>query len=124
MMLVADICLLAGSIITIGSVVGSSGNTGQVAYSASKSGLIGMTRSLAKELASRKIRVNLVEPGFIETDMTAAMTEATKQNVLAKVPLSRLGTAEEVGRLVSFLASDDASYITGQCIRIDGGLIL
>ncbi|TMW55687.1 hypothetical protein Poli38472_010569 [Pythium oligandrum] len=113
-----------GAIVNIGSVVGSSGNTGQTAYSASKSGLIGVTRTLAKELGSRNVRVNLVEPGFISTDMTATMADAAKERVLSSVSLGRLGEADEVAKLVSFLVSDDASYITGQCIRVDGGLVL
>lgn len=113
-----------GSIVNIGSVVGAAGNVGQVAYSASKSGLVGVTKSLAKELGSRNIRVNLVEPGFIATDMTAAMTEAARERVLQNIPLARLGQADEVAQLVAFLASDEAAYITGQCIRIDGGLVI
>lgn len=113
-----------GSIVTIGSVVGARGNVGQAAYSASKAALVGVTRSLAKELGGRNIRVNLVEPGFIATDMTAAMTAAAREKTLANVPLGRLGEADEVAKLVAFLAGDDASYITGQCIRVDGGLVI
>jgi 3-oxoacyl-[acyl-carrier protein] reductase len=94
------------------------------AYSASKSGLLGVTRTLAKELGSRNIRVNLVEPGFIVTDMTAAMTEQAQMKALASITLGRLGTVDDVAKLVAFLASDDASYITGQCIRVDSGLIM
>lgn len=109
---------------TIGSVVGSAGNVGQTAYSASKAGLVGVTKSLAKELGNRNIRVNLVEPGFITTEMTDAMTDVAKERVLSSIPLARFGQAEEVAKLVAFLVSDDASYITGQCIRIDGGLII
>lgn len=105
-------------------MVGAAGNIGQTAYSASKAGLVGVTKSLAKELGSRGIRVNLVEPGFIATDMTAAMTDAARERVLPNVPLGRLGSSDEVAQLVAFLASDDASYITGQCIRIDGGLVI
>ncbi|CAI5731536.1 unnamed protein product [Hyaloperonospora brassicae] len=113
-----------GSIVNIGSVVGAAGNTGQVAYSASKSGLRGATKTLAKELGTRNIRVNLVEPGFIATDMTDAMAEAARERVLGNISLARFGTAHEVAQLVAFLASNEASYITGQCIRIDGGLVI
>uniref|UniRef100_K3WIQ5 Ketoreductase domain-containing protein n=1 Tax=Globisporangium ultimum (strain ATCC 200006 / CBS 805.95 / DAOM BR144) TaxID=431595 RepID=K3WIQ5_GLOUD len=113
-----------GSIINIGSVVGSNGNVGQTAYSASKSGLVGVTKSLAKEFGNRNIRVNLVEPGFIQTDMTAAMPDAARERIQSNIPLARLGTADEVAKLAAFLASDDASYITGQCIRVDGGLVI
>ncbi|CEG36513.1 3-ketoacyl-acp reductase [Plasmopara halstedii] len=113
-----------GSIINIGSVVGAAGNVGQVAYSAAKSGLVGVTKTLAKELGNRNIRVNLVEPGFIMTDMTNAMTSAARERVLDKIPLARFGKADEVAQLVTFLASDESSYITGQCIRIDGGLVI
>lgn len=114
----------SGSIVNIGSVVGAAGNVGQTAYSASKAALVGVTKSLAKELGSRNIRVNLVEPGFIDTDMTTAMADAAKQRALANTPLARLGQPDEVANLVAFLAGDEASYITGQCIRIDGGLII
>ncbi|OWZ03743.1 Carbonyl reductase [Phytophthora megakarya] len=113
-----------GSIINIGSVVGSAGNVGQVAYSASKSGLAGVTKTLAKEFGGRNIRVNLVEPGFISTDMTEAMADAARDRVLGNIPLARFGKADEVAQLVAFLVSDKAAYITGQCIRIDGGLVI
>ena len=113
----------AGSIVNIGSVVGSDGNAGQVAYSASKAGLGGLTRSLARELGPRGIRVNLVEPGYIDTGMTSALPESKAKAVASAVPLQgRLGTAAEVASVVCFLASIDSSYMTGQALRVDGGL--
>jgi 3-oxoacyl-[acyl-carrier protein] reductase len=111
-----------GRIVNLSSVVGLRGNAGQVNYAASKAGVIGMTKSLAKELASRNVTVNAVAPGFIETDMTAAMTDAAKEATLAAIPLGTLGAAEDVAKAVAFLASDEASYITGQVLAVDGGM--
>ena len=111
-----------GRIVNLSSVVGLRGNAGQTNYSASKAGLIGLTKSLAKELASRNVTVNAVAPGFIATDMTAAMTDAAKEATLAAIPMSRLGAPEDVARAVAFLASDEAAYITGQVLAVDGGM--
>ena len=111
-----------GRIVNLSSVVGLRGNAGQVNYDASKAGVVGMTKSLAKELASRNVTVHAVAPGFIETDMTAAMPEAAKTATLAAIPMQRLGAAEDVARAVAFLASDEAAYITGQVLAIDGGM--
>jgi len=111
-----------GRIINLSSVVAESGNPGQVIYSASKAALLGMTRSLAREYASRGITVNAVAPGFIETDMTADLTEEAKQGILERTPLGRIGRPEEVAAAVVFLASEEASYITGQVVRVNGGM--
>jgi 3-oxoacyl-[acyl-carrier protein] reductase len=113
-----------GRIINIASVVGIIGNKGQANYAASKAGLIGLTKSVAKELASRNILINAVAPGFIETDMTAAMTPEARETLSQQIPLERLGTPNDVAATVAFLASDFASYITGQVLVVDGGLVM
>ncbi len=113
-----------GRIINMASVVGLIGNKGQSNYAASKAGLIGLTKSVAKEFASRGILANVVAPGFIETDMTAAMTPEARQAMSQQIPLERLGTPEDIANLVTFLASDRASYITGQVLVVDGGLVM
>ena len=113
-----------GRIINISSVVGEMGNAGQAAYAASKAGVLGLTKALAKELASRNITVNAITPGFIETDMTGALPEATKTEHLKAVPVGRFGKAEEVAPLVAFLAGDAAAYITGQVIGVNGGMYM
>ena len=113
-----------GAIINLSSVVGVAGNAGQCNYSASKAGIIGFTKSVAKELASRNIRANAVAPGFIATDMTDVLPEAVKENIHNQIPLKRMGTAKEVAELIYFLGSDASSYITGQVINIDGGMVM
>lgn len=113
-----------GRIINISSVVGLMGNKGQANYAASKAGLIGLTKSVAKELASRNILVNAIAPGFIETEMTAKMTQEAKSALEGAIPLERLGKVEDVAAAVAFLASDLASYMTGQVIVVDGGLVM
>ena len=113
-----------GSIINLSSVVGVAGNAGQCNYSASKAGIIGFTKSVAKELASRNIRANAVAPGFIETDMTSVLSDSVKENIYSQIPLKRMGTAKEVAELVYFLGEDTSSYITGQVINVDGGMVM
>ena len=113
-----------GRIINIASVVGIVGNKGQANYAASKAGLIGLTKSVAKELASRNILANVVAPGFIETDMTAAMTPEARAGLSGQIPLDRLGTPADIAGVVAFLASDRAAYITGQVLVVDGGMVM
>lgn len=113
-----------GRIINISSVVGVAGNAGQTNYSASKAGIIGFTKSLAKEVASRNILVNAVAPGFIETSMTDILKDEVKENIAKSIPLKRMGSTQDVANVVKFLASNDSSYITGQVINIDGGMLM
>lgn len=114
----------SGKIINLSSVVGISGNAGQINYSASKAGVIGMTKSLAKEVGSRGITVNAVAPGFIETDMTDALGDKFKEEAKKNIPLRRLGKAEDVADVVAFLASEGSNYVTGQVIQVDGGMLM
>ena len=114
----------SGSIINLSSVVGVAGNAGQCNYSASKAGIIGFTKSVAKELASRNIRANAVAPGFIETDMTDVLPDSVKETIHNQIPLKRMGNAKEVAELIYFLGSEKSSYITGQVINIDGGMVM
>lgn len=114
----------SGSVINVSSVVGVSGNAGQCNYSASKAGIIGFTKSLAKELAIRNIRVNAIAPGFIETDMTDVLSDTVKESIYNQIPLKRMGTAVEVANVAYFLGNEESSYITGQVINIDGGMVM
>ncbi|HEC93560.1 MAG TPA: 3-oxoacyl-[acyl-carrier-protein] reductase [Candidatus Atribacteria bacterium] len=113
-----------GKIVNISSVIGLVGNTGQSNYAASKAGIIGLTKSMAKELALRNINVNAVAPGFIETDMTQKLPEKIRNSLQEKIPLKRLGTVEDVAQVVYFLVSEASSYITGQVIKVDGGMVM
>ena len=114
----------SGKIINIASVIGIVGNAGQSNYAASKAGIIGFTKSVAKELASRGITANAVAPGFIRTKMTDILSEDVKQEILKNIPLKKFGEAQDVAKIVAYLASDDANYITGQVINIDGGMVM
>lgn len=114
----------SGKIINMSSVVGVIGNAGQVNYCASKAGLIGMTKSLAREIGGKNINVNAIAPGFIDTDMTKVLSEDQKKNIMSQVPLKRLGQAEDIANLALFLASNQSDYITGQVIHVDGGMAM
>lgn len=113
-----------GKIINISSISGVAGNPGQANYAASKAGIIGLTKSVAKELAKRNINVNAIAPGFIMTEMTDVLGDKVKENILSQIPLKRFGTPQDVAELAAFLASDKSSYITGQVINLDGGMIM
>jgi 3-oxoacyl-[acyl-carrier protein] reductase len=114
----------SGRIVNMASVVGITGNAGQTNYAASKAGVIGFSKSAAKELASRGITVNMVAPGFIATDMTDAMNEKAREAVLGTIPMKRMGQPEDVASAVLFLVSENASYITGQIVNVDGGMVM
>jgi 3-oxoacyl-[acyl-carrier protein] reductase len=114
----------AGRIICISSVVGQSGNAGQANYAASKAGIIGFAKAVAQEVASRNITVNVVAPGMIETDMTRAITETAREEWASRIPLKRLGTPDDIAAAVCFLASDEAAYITGQVLAVNGGMYM
>ena len=114
----------SGKIINIASVVGVSGNAGQANYAASKAGIIGFTKSIAKELASRNIYANAVAPGFIATDMTEVLSDSVKENINSQIPMKRMGTADEIANVVYFLGSEQSSYITGQVLNVDGGMLM
>ena len=113
-----------GRIISISSVVGLNGNAGQANYAASKAGIVGMTKSVAKELAGRGVTCNAIAPGYIETDMTNALSDKVKEQVAASIPMKKRGKPEDIANAVAFLASDEASYITGEVLRVDGGMAM
>lgn len=113
-----------GRIVNMASVVGVAGNAGQANYSASKAGIIGLTKSAAKELASRGVTVNAIAPGMIETDMTADLADKVKDEMMKQIPLKRFGQAEDVANAAAFLVSDEAAYITGQVLHVDGGMVM
>jgi 3-oxoacyl-[acyl-carrier protein] reductase len=113
-----------GAIVNLTSVVGEMGNRGQAAYAASKAGIIGLTKSVARDLASRGIRVNAVAPGYVDTDMTGALPEAARAKLQEMIPLARIGSAQDVAEAVAFLASDQASYVTGEVLRVNGGMYM
>jgi 3-oxoacyl-[acyl-carrier protein] reductase len=114
----------SGRIINISSVVGLTGNAGQANYAASKAGLIGLTKSTAKELSSRGITVNCIAPGYIATDMTDELSDAVKENLNKQIPLGRIGSPDDIAHMALYLASDEAGYITGQTIAVDGGIVM
>ena len=114
----------SGKIINIASVVGVSGNAGQANYAASKAGIIGFTKSIAKELASRNIYANAVAPGFMATEMTEVLSDSVKENINSQIPMKRMGTADEIANVVYFLGSEQSSYITGQVLNVDGGMLM
>lgn len=113
-----------GKIVNMSSVVGVIGNPGQINYCASKAGLIGMTKSLAREVGARGININAIAPGFIDTDMTRVLTEEQKKNILSKIPLNKFGNVEDIANAALFLVSENSNYITGQVIHIDGGMAM